>query len=226
MLAPMPRGVEEPIVRRGPRRTARRLALAGFLAAAAGALAAEAAPRGRVIRVERSPANTVPRFCSLTASGGDGGLCFGRPRPGERFAIVAPLEPRLRGEFIVESVAEPTELISRGLCPDSDIHVVKGSFTAGADQGGYVMGLRAAKLDPRIARVMPDVPAPSGRDEESVHFAIDSDADGRADLMVTEYSCDASGTPTSGGSSLCFDVYMDQRGTMRRVQQDILRVCH
>src|SRR5262245_59576203 len=89
--------------------------IAGALLVGALALAADAAPRGRVVRVERATISAVPRFCSMSGRRGEG-TCFGLPQEGEAIEIVDPAARTLRGTFVIESVAEATELASLGLC--------------------------------------------------------------------------------------------------------------
>lgn len=196
----------------------------GLLLVGALALSADAAPRGRVVRVERNSIGAVPRLCSMGGRRGEG-TCFGQPHEGETIEIVDPAARRLRGAFVIESVTEAAELASLALCVSTGVHTVRGSYAIGADEGGRVWGLRGAKLNRKVARVLGDVPPPSGRSEESVAFAVDADGNGRPDLLLTEYACDENGAPTSGAEGRCFDTYLEQRGGMHRVQQDILRTC-
>lgn len=194
--------------------------LVGALLLAAGA---SAAPRGRVIRVERGSIAAVPRLCAMGASRGEN-MCFGQPRVGERVAVVDLGERVVRGEFVIESVGDAKDLLSRGICVSTGLQMVKGTYVDGAQPGRQVMGLRGVRLSPR-ARVLSDVPAPSGRPEESVELALDTDGNGRADILLSQYACDVSGALSTGGEARCLDTYIDQRGTLRRVQQDILQVC-
>jgi hypothetical protein len=197
----------------------------GFLLVGAIALSADAAPRrGRVVRVERAAVSPVPKRCTLVAGRGEG-LCFGQPHKGERIAVLDLSERAVRGELVIESVGEGAELIARGVCVNTGVYTVKGSYASGTDGVGHLMGLLGAKLDRRTARIMADVPAPSGRTDEVVELAVDADGNGRADLVLTHYSCDEQGKPASDSMGRCFDTYMQRQGELRRVQQDIFRVC-
>jgi hypothetical protein len=199
--------------------------LGAVVLVAAAALAAEGAPRGRVVRVERTIAATVPRICAMGGGTRGQNMCFGDPRVGDRIAVIDMAEKRVRGEYVIESVSEATELSSLGLCISSGVKSVRGSYAAGAEEGGHVMGLRGARLSRKLTQVLTSVPAPSGRTDETVELAIDADGNGHADLVLTQYPCDANGVPASGGDGRCFDTYLEQRGGLRRVQQDILRAC-
>ncbi len=210
-----------------PMANRRRLSIASLPLAGAVALvavSAAAAPRGRVVRVERGATSAVPRLCSIATGRGEG-VCFGQPRKGERIAVLDLSERTVRGEFLIESVGAATELTSRGVCVSTGVQTVKGTYTSGGDGLGHLMGLRGARLDPRIARVRVDVPAPSGRPDESVEFAVDTDGNGRTDLVLTHYACNESGAPAGDGEGRCFDTYMDRGDGLRRVQQDIFRIC-
>jgi hypothetical protein len=203
-----------------------RLVGLGLLLVGAPAPAAEAAPRGRVVRVERSVASVVPRICAMGGGARSGqNLCFGEPHDGDRIAVIDLAEKRVRGEFVIEAVTEATELSSLNLCISTGVRSVRGSYASGVEEGGHIIGLRGAKLNRRVARVLSNVAAPSGRADEQVELAIDADGNGQADLLLTQYVCDGDGAPAAGGEGRCFDTYMEQRGGMRRVQQDILRAC-
>jgi len=196
------------------------VALVGALA-----LAADAAPRGRVVRVERNTLGPTPRFCSIGNRRGEG-TCFGQPREGERIALVDLVDRTVRGEFVIESVGEATELAALGLCVSSGVKTVKGSFTGGIEESGSIVGLRGARLNRKVARLLSDVRPPTGRSDESVELALDADGNGRADLILTQYACDTNGAPSPAGDGRCFDTYVEQHGGLHRVQQDILRTCH
>jgi len=201
---------------------------AGVLLASAlllgGAPPARAAPHGRVVRVERNTISVVPRFCSMGGRRGEG-TCFGQPREGEVIEVVDQMGKTVRGTFVIESVTEAAELAALGLCVSTGVRTVRGAYGNGADEGGRAWGLRGVKLNRKVARLV-DAQPPSGRTDESVNVALDVDGNGRPDVILTQYSCDASGAPSSSGDGRCFDTYMEQHGGMRRVQQDILKTCH
>ena len=190
------------------------------------ALAARAAPRGRVVRVERESAATPPRICMI-GHGIDSHLCFGQARAGERVRLFSQSAARLRGELVIESVSEATAPRA-SLCVSGGAQLVKGSFTSPDDDFDSGLGLRGVQLDIKIARVLAGVPAPSGRDDEQIKLALDGDGNGSADLVVTAYTCTPEGAPASGvrgRDARCFDTHMAHRGKLRRVHQDIVRAC-
>lgn len=198
------------------------LALAGT-----GAPAAGAAPRGRVVRVERESAGPPPRLC-IMGHGRDAHLCFGQARAGERITLLVASEPRLRGELVIESVAEATDLHRDNLCISGGAQYVKGSYTPGTDLSDVTAGLRGARLDLGVARVLEGVPAPGGHADETVKLAIDGDGNGSADLVLTSYRCTPEGAPAPSVTSpdaRCFDTYLAHRGKLRRVHQDIIQAC-
>jgi hypothetical protein len=202
------------------------LALAGALAGT-GAPAAGAAPRGRVVRVERASATPTPRLC-IMGHGRDAHLCLGQARAGERIALLVATEPRLRGELVIESATDATDLRRDNVCISGGAQYVKGWYTSGTDSSDVTAGLRGAGLDLSVARVLDGVPAPSGHADESVKLAVDGDGNGSADLVMTAYRCTPDGAPAPSGASSdsrCFDTYMAYRGKLRRVHQDIIRAC-
>jgi hypothetical protein len=216
--------MSEPVRSSGERRAGRLAGLAGLLLASALGPAG-AAPPGRVVRVERAARVSVPRVCVMLGGRGQS-TCFGQPSVGEHVAFIDMVDKAVRGELVIESVGPATEFDSLGLCVSSGAHGVRGTFTVPIDESRQIVGLRGARLSPRTARVLTDVQPPSGRSEESVELAVDADGNGRADLILTQYSCDAAGGPSTSGEGRCLDTYLEQRGTLRRVQQDILRSCH
>ena len=130
----------------------------------------------------------------------------------------------ISGELVIDSVSEDSELKSIGLCVSSGVRSVTGSITA-AQRGRTLVGLRGGRLNPRRARVLAGASAPSGRADEAVELAVDADGNGRPDLIVTQYTCDAGGAPSSGAQARCIDTYMEQSGGMRRVLQEIIGPC-
>jgi hypothetical protein len=201
-------------------------AIAAPVLAGAPAARADGGPHGRVVRIERAQVTAVPRLCAMSF-GRDQSVCFGRPTEGERVALVDTARKEVLGVFLIDAVGEPNDLAGRGLCVDSGLYPVKGTFLDDADAARGPIGLRGIKLTARSARVMPNGPPPSGRTDEAVELTLDSNGDGRADLVLTQYECDEAGVPAPGADGRCFDTYTDVgRGPMQRVHRDILRTCH
>jgi len=212
------------------------MALAGGAAASpAGrpASAGRTAPAGRVVRVERPQLSAVPRLCVMGLGRGQS-MCLGQPRAGERVTIIDMDDRAVRGELVIETVGEETELAALGLCVSSGIRTVKGTLSPDMSEGRSLVGLRGARLDRRMARVLTGISSPSGRADESVELAVDADGNGRPDLVITQYACDAAGSSSSvsgggggvsGAEGRCIDTYMEQHGGMRRVLQETVSPC-
>jgi len=197
--------------------------LGGLALAGAAAPVAEGAPPGRVIRVERARAVVAPRFCVQPAGGQR--VCFGRPREGEHIALIDAENKMIRGDFVIDTIADATEMGARGLCVDSGAFAVRGHLLRGdADPDVDLIGLRGLVLGAR-AQVLDGVDAPSGRPEETVDLALDTDGDGRADVVVTRFPCDAAGAMDLAADGRCFDIHVEERGRLRRTSRDILKVC-
>jgi hypothetical protein len=199
-----------------------------LLAASAAALTspgvALAGPAGRVVRIERAQLGVVPRLGVMGISRGQS-MCLGQPRAGERVALIDIEDKAVHGELVIDSVGEENELAALGLCVSSGAHSVKGTITPPIGEGRSLVGLRGARLNRRVARVLTGISPPSGRTGESVELAVDADGNGRPDLIVTQYACDATGTPSASGEGRCIDTYMDQHGAMRRVLQESVGTC-
>jgi hypothetical protein len=207
------------------------MALSGAAAAApagraapVGAPTGRATPAGKVVRVERPQLSAVPRLCVMGMGRGQS-MCLGQPRAGERVAIIDMEDKAVRGELVIESIGEETELAALGLCVSSGVRTVKGTLTPDVSEGRTLVGLRGARLDRRVARVLSGITSPSGRTDESVELALDADGNGRPDLVVTQYPCDAAGAPSSSNEGRCIDTYMEQHGAMRRVLQESVGPC-
>ena len=175
---------------------------AAFLVAlaAAAAPAAVAGPSGRVIRVERTSegATFVPEMCLLR---GDDGLCVGgKPELG-RIAFVFDAQRVLAEVEVIEATATPT----CGQLWNIRVRLRRGALTD-------VEAI--AVIDPRVvparARVIDTerttASIPSGIEDE-VWRAIDRDGDDAADILLTRYTCDASGRRATGVTSYCMDVW-------------------
>lgn len=202
---------------------------AGMIGAGAGLCAvvavAQAEPRGRVVRVERAPAVTAPRYCSMAADAGRR-VCFGRPFEGEHVAVIDTVKRTVRGDFVIESIEDDLEYMSRGLCVAAGAYAVKGRFASGApDRTTELIGLRGLKLGKQARVLAGGVQPPSGRADERVELAVDADGDGRADVALTRYPCDPAGNPRSGSEGICYDVYVAERGRLSRTSQDVVGAC-
>src|SRR5262245_5069151 len=182
-------------------------------------------PRGRVLRVERPRAPTLPHFCEVFNSQV---LCFGpAPQIDEHITLIDTQRGTgLLGEFRVESVAEATDF---QMCPRSMYRVTGTPIGMSATQLSdtrTIFGVRGIRLDNRT-RVVRNATAPRG--DETVTLALDTDADGTSDLIITQYACDAAGRPTqpvpSGRARVCFDSYLRIGRQLERVVQDVLQQC-
>lgn len=189
------------------------------LAVVLGSAAALAAPRGRVIRVERAGGSRVPpRLCEVH---GDTGNCVGEePRVGQ--SVILLDERRVIAEV---QIVEATSFSPS--CPtlwSVKTRVVRGS--AGDSDG---IGVIDTGIDPNRAHLIDRArlpPSPSGLPDDEVWRAIDRDGDGAADILITRYSCDTSGRPTSGGVTYCIDLWSRTGARMTRTTQLNFALCN
>ena len=173
-----------------------------------------AAPHGQVIRIERSgsAAHVAPRLCEIR---GDTGTCVGEePRIGQTVVVLD--ERRVLAELQILEVASVV-----AACPN--LWSVKARALRGTvGDNGNGIGVIDPALHPTRAHVLDKDRAPAAPDGlpgVEVWRAIDRDGDGTADILITRYTCDASGRPVSGGSTACIDVWAKLGPRMMRTTQ-------
>lgn len=200
--------------------------LAGVLVGIGGAaLAAWAAPAGRVVRVERTHDQVAPRLCAMSV-GPALGICVGKVEPGERMYLVDPTAKTVEGEFRIDGVSEATDFCSKGT---PNLWKITGVVTEGNPDildRGETIGLRGISMKRSAARVIANQPAPSGRTTDKVLLTLDSDGNGRADVVLVRYTCDNRGYPTTATEQTCIDTYMERSARLERVHQDIIEPCN
>ena len=98
---------------------------------------------------------------------------------------------------------------------------------AGSNRGVALRGITLG----RSAKALPDYVVPPELTDQQLLVAVDLEGDGRADLTMYNYGCNADGTPSSGGPRgsgdiQCFDTYTLYGGRLARTHQDILELCY
>ena len=181
--------------------------------------AAIAGPSGRVVRVERSGGSRIaPRLCEIH---GDTGNCVGdEPRAGQTVAVLD--EHRVVAEV---QILEATSFSES--CPM--LWTVKTRLLRGATTDNDGIGVIDPSLDPNRAHLInrTQLPSsPSGTPDDEVWRAIDRDGDGAADIVITRYSCDIVGRPTSGGATSCIDLWARTGARMTRTTQLNFALCN
>jgi len=180
---------------------------------------AAAGPSGRVVRVERSGASRIaPRLCDIH---GDTGNCVGdEPRPGQTVVLLD--ERHVVAEVQIVQAAP----FSTG-CPM--LWSVWTRPLRGGTGDGDGIGVIDPSIDPARAHLIERGRAPSspsGSPDDEVWRAIDRDGDGAADIVITRYSCDIVGRPTSGGPSSCIDLWARTGARMTRTTQLNFALCN
>jgi len=181
--------------------------------------AAVAGPSGRVVRVERSGGSRIaPRLCDIH---GDTGNCVGdEPHAGQ--TVVMLDERRVVAEV---QILEATSFSPS--CPT--LWSVKTRVLRGAPNDSDGLGVIDAGLDVNRAHLIDRgrLPSsPSGSPDDEVWRAIDRDGDGAADIVITRYSCDSSGRPTTGGATYCVDLWARTGARMTRTTQLNFALCN
>ncbi|MGE0868386.1 MAG: hypothetical protein AB7P03_07490 [Kofleriaceae bacterium] len=195
-----------------------------FLVCAIAPAAAAPRTKGRVVRIERAHAEAfVPRLCMVQSD--DTGTCFGpAPSAGDRVAVMD--ESGIVAEVKIVSLTA----MSMGATQCTSLWRVKTEMlrgTAGALSIGS-LGVIDPLIDARErkARMVPQdqlPPHPGGNTSERVVAAIDRDSDDRADIVLTQSSCDA---VAGRGMGMCFDEWSRVRGNLIRVAQLNLAACN
>jgi hypothetical protein len=176
---------------------------------------AMAAPHGQVIRIERSgnAAHVAPRLCEIR---GDTGTCVGEePRVGQTVVVLD--ERRVLAELQILEVASVV-----AACPNLWTVKARGLRGTVSDNGNNGIGVIDPALHPTRAHVLDKDRAPAAPDGVpgvEVWRAIDRDGDGTADILITRYTCDASGRPITSGSTACIDVWAKLGPRMMRTTQ-------
>lgn len=186
------------------------------------ALPAVAAPRGRVVRVERTRATSfAPRICEVRTD--QTGMCLGaRPEIGDLVSVID--ESGVVAQVRVTETSEYPPGSQTATCEGLwgiKSELVRGDLSVIPIRG---IGVLHPEVHPRKARVIPREqfpPAPSGRSDEQTIAAVDRDGDRVADIVVTQSTC--GGSAPGGGP--CLDQYAQLGGRMVHVYQINLATC-
>ena len=192
------------------------------------AVPAAAAPRGKVERVERKKPAEVARWCQIAANR-DGGedMCAGRAATGETVTMLDLGTGLVAGVYRIESSAPKTDAI---YCPDrTNLYGITGTMIWSAGTlGNRLISVRGVTLDPHVARALTDQPLPAGApDTAQAEIAIDTDGNGTADIVITQYPCDDHGKPSMRQplTGLCFDTWQRRGDVLQPVHQDYVPLC-
>jgi hypothetical protein len=180
---------------------------------------AAAGPSGRVVRVERAGMSRIaPRLCDIH---GDTGNCVGdEPRAGQTVVL-------LDERHVVAEVQVIEAASFSASCPM--LWTIKTRTLRGAAGDSDGIGVIEPAIDPARAHLIERSRAPSspsGSPDDEVWRAIDRDGDGAADILITRYTCDASGRPTTGVTSSCIDLWARTGARMTRTTQLNFALCN
>ncbi len=200
------------------------LRLTSLILVGALALTAWGAPHGRVVRVERQRTGTaaVPVLCEVKSDAS--GMCVGpEPHVGDTITVVDD----------THTVAEVRITKSQALSPKCDTlwqisgEVVRGDMTQ--SRSSKQIGLIDGSLDRRVARRVDEdrIKSPTDNPETRVLLGVDRDGDGTADVVITQFNCDAQGQPTSSGTAVdfCIDIWSERDTVMKRTWSTKLQAC-
>lgn len=198
------------------------LLVAILLCASAGA-----APRaGKVVRVERRAAGYSghPRFCSVHAADMYG-QCVGAkgPEVGDRMTVIN--HQRVLGVVRVTQVQPYNDG-----CSQTYQWMIRTTLDSGDLSGarGTVIAVSDVPLDVRTAKVVNVDTSPTGNASGTdTIYAIDGNADNKADVEFIQYPCDDAGNASlTSPTGTCFEVWASQNGrTLERLRRDHFRAC-
>jgi len=201
------------------------LALIAVIAAPAAARDKKSSKRkGKVVRVERSRQGGagVVRLCGQVQPDGTA-YCWGGKAPAIGEVATIYDETGRRASLVIRTVTPLTDQ-----CGNTTSWIL-----ATTPQGGDITQLsymHQALLDwsgDARTHVIPNAPLPSARPGESVWAALDSDGDDVAELIITSYTCDPSGTPTTmyPSGAYCMSYYQRDGGSYDVLRTDIVKSC-
>ena len=203
---------------------------AGSLALAAGDGLAKKkrGKKGKVVRVERTRlGGGAPRLCGNPRTDG-GATCWGLPpEVGDVATVLDDAGPR--GTVRISQVKGTLDP-----CGNVSSWEVSGQL-----QSGDLMTLNTAaaafvidwKTTTRSKAMNiygnPPVAVPGQHPNEMLLGAVDDDADGSADLMLTWFYCDATGTsaPYGQGGHYCVVHYARDGGSYKQLRLDVVKNC-
>ena len=181
-----------------------------------------AKPAGKVVRVERARGvGSTPRVCDVRPSGA--GTCIGSaPIPGE---IIVVLDEN--GVLAQVRILDATGYSTGGPIACDHLWAIKTELVRGdlTNVAQRAVGVVDPAVQPRKARVLAKerYPSPpSGKVDEHVVVAVDRDGDHEADILLTQSSCDGSGSFVGGA---CIDQYNRVDGRLVRVQESSFANC-
>ena len=179
------------------------------------ALTASAAPRGRVVRVERprTCAPVTPVICFEIRPDG-GATCLG-PQPKDGDIIVVLDETAVFAEVKVDSATKAPG-VNCDVVWKVNGTVLKGDVSSG--KRSKTMGLIDNCVDRQAARRLPEDKIVKPTADTRVEIGFDRDGDGQADMLVAQGTCPGAGTE-------CIEYWSRRSKGLERVWSTSLRAC-
>jgi hypothetical protein len=176
------------------------------------------------VRVERQRGGTaaIPVLCEVKADAS--GVCVGpAPQVGDSITVVDD----------EHTIAEVRITKLQAMTPQcSTLWSFSGEATRGdlsQSKASKTIGVIDPTLDRRSAhRIDEDhITSPAEGPEVRVLLGIDRDGDGTADMVVTQFNCDAQGQPTSPTTAVdfCIDIWSERDAVMKRTWSTKLQSC-
>jgi len=181
---------------------------------------ADARP-GKVVRIERTAEVLVaPQVCMLRSP--TELECVGQgPVPGDMVVVLDQQRPiaQLRVDTVRQHSLRCANVWQVGVIQ------LRGDAARGQGRSLGIIG----RIDQGRAHVLPaarPIRSTSGRAEQ-ILFGVDCDGDGKPDLIITRYPCDASGNPAVPARAVdeCDDIWVDDGHSVQRTEQVMESAC-
>lgn len=173
-----------------------------------------AAPRGKVVRVERARTSptVIPAICFQFSNGGQG-MCIGR-QPKTDESIILMDEQQVVAEIRIGQVTAAK--LGCDAVWNVEGSVVSGDVSAG--RRSKTMGLIDGNVDRKAARMVPEDKIAKPVPDAKVAIGMDRDGDGQSDVVITQSKC-----PTGTGD--CIDFWTRRTKGLEKVWTSSLDTC-
>jgi hypothetical protein len=185
--------------------------------------------KGRVVRVERSQGsrNLLPRVCGQVDPSG-GVACWGKPVEIGEIGTVYD-ETGRKADIRVDTVTPQYDGCQNTTGWQLTTTLLHGTLDQASYMSYAVFDWRGTEQT-RTLYNNGQIVSPGNKMGETVLSALDDDLDDVADLIVTYYQCDPSGTPSqygAGGGAYCVTYYQRDAGaSYSELRTDVVRSCY
>ncbi|MFT3700214.1 MAG: hypothetical protein QM831_44120 [Kofleriaceae bacterium] len=185
---------------------------------------AQAAPHGKVVRIERHSRRFTgePRWCGVSVENMQA-FCYGKePTVGAEIALLDNVHTI--GTFQVDKVEPLGACHNPGQVQLWQVHMKGDIPNPGTPADSGVSGLIDVKLDVRTAKMVRVEETFPNRVPDSA-FGFDLDGDNRADLATLSFTCDDNGEPVTAltaSPNTCIEMWYSNGHGFEKLRTDKL----